>query len=116
MKILDWFRNPITKERMRIDFKYLEDLYAYELLKVEESGINDVIVLHYQLKNINEIKICRDRGYYEISMKINNEYLNIAYEFENNIKNYHEYYGKNGYERLIQEAKGFIAREIGNTK
>ena len=116
MNISKLFERKVTKERIRSDFAFLEDEYHFEVEYVEEPGINDLLAIKYKSKGIGDIIISRDRGYYEISIKKNSDYENMAYEKVDNEIRYNEYYGKEGYERLVRDARIFVKREIDNLK
>ena len=114
MKILKLFEKRVTIDRIRSDFAFLEDEYDFKVDNMEVPRINDLLAIKYKSNGIGNIIICRDRGYYEISIEKSGENRNIAYEKVGNEIKYSEYSGDDGYERLVQDARRYIKREIDN--
>lgn len=93
---------------LREMFSFLESQYHYSVIKMNDEQFLDIIWIDYEKLNSIKIRIMREKGYYSLKFKIEDEY------FESQIirrflvpheKNYGDYRGNSGLKLLISDIK-----------
>ena len=110
------FKKSINSKKVRSDFAFLEEKYGFILCKIDVPGYNDVMILYYKNKSNMELRIERDRGYYEVNCIVKSEPIGIdmIIEYLEKTKVNNTYSGEKQYIFLKELAQKHMA-EIVNS-
>ena len=102
----------IDTKRIKNDFDFIRKEIGLNIIDEETSNCNDCIFVSYSDKESREIRIIRDRSYYEVETRIGTRYINISHIAKylfNNQKFRIEYKGFDGYLSLVKDSKRKIS-------